>query len=122
MTPSWKQFGWLILAAGICIAAAEPATAQSRSRTYRPATPTMSPYLGLLRRDSGALPNYYTFVRPQQELQATVRQQDANIGNLQNRLQRVETTPVAPTGVSGGFMNYSNFYQFPRNARGRARR
>jgi hypothetical protein len=87
---------------------------------YQPSRPTVSPYLNLLRRNTGPLPNYYSLVRPQlQQLETNQRQQVLNtqqqgeLRNLDRRLQITES-PVASTGARSVFRNYSNFYTMPR--------
>ena len=49
--------------------AAEDSHGQRRrtSNRYEPRTPTVSPYLNLLRTDPGGVPNYYSLVRPRVE-------------------------------------------------------
>jgi hypothetical protein len=104
------------------------AIAQGQPRSYAPAQPTVSPYLNLLRRDTGPVTNYYTLVRPQQQQQAFNRQQQANnqqqqsvlqtqqqgIRTVQQGLLQVRQSQASPTGRSGGFMNYSHYYNFSR--------
>ena len=80
--------------------------------------PTLSPWFGLYRRDSGPLPNYYQFVRPQQQLQRNLQRSSVAIYEQGNAIRalRQEITrsgqrgPTIPTGVGGGFMNYSHYY------------
>jgi hypothetical protein len=75
---------------------------------YRPATPTVSPYLNLLRtNDFGGLPNYYSLVRPQlqqqainRQLQVSNQQQSAALSALSQQAQ----TGVSPTGKASQFM------------------
>lgn len=108
-------------------------TAHGQAR-YQPATPTVSPYLNLLRNNvGGGLPNYYSLVRPQLQQQAFNRQQlatnvqqAANVNLLQSNLDRA----ITPTGKSAQFMtsgratylNTSRFYQGGQPAQVRARR
>ncbi|MCH8923640.1 MAG: hypothetical protein IIA67_10905 [Planctomycetes bacterium] len=97
------------------------ASAQQPRRSYspyRPSRPTVSPYLDLLRRRTGELDNYHTFVRPKQQTRAALRQQAGQFGSLQRQfggLQRqfssLQNTRVSPTGIGGGFMNHSHFYR-----------
>jgi hypothetical protein len=95
-----------------------PAVAQQRVPRYRPATPTFSPYFGLFQQGSGILPNYYTFVRPEQQLRetlrrgdATVRRQGVAIGSLQRQVSVFEREALAPpTGTGSVFMDYSHYY------------
>jgi hypothetical protein len=81
-----------------------------RATRYRPARPTMSPYLNLLRDNSSTLQNYYSFVRPEQrqrainrEGQATVRQQANALRMVQNDVQ-LGQAPIRTTGKGGGHM------------------
>ena len=102
-------------------------------RTYEPSSPTVSPYLNLLRSNLGPLPNYHSLVRPQ------MRQQSFNRGATQvldyNRRQinSIENSPVIqrgaiqvrqagvrPTGLVGRFQYFSHFYAQPQ-ASGRSR-
>jgi len=77
---------------------------------YQPATPTVSPYLNLTRRRTGAFPNYYAYVKPilrQREInrrdQALRQQQAGSLRRLQNDVQ-LGLQPTAATGISGKFM------------------
>ena len=95
-----------------------PASAQQRVPRYSPSRPTFSPYFGLFRQDSGILPNYYTFVRPEQQLRetfrrgdATVRRQGAAIDSLERQVSVFERETMArPTGTGSVFMDYSHYY------------
>lgn len=72
----------------------------------RPASPTVSPYLNLLRRGGGPGFNYFTLVRPELELRNTVRQMQLSLGDLrrqQELLQQQEAMPA--TGHPTYFMN-----------------
>ncbi|MEM9366175.1 MAG: hypothetical protein AAGD07_09270 [Planctomycetota bacterium] len=79
-------------------------------------TPTLSPYLDLLRFNGGVLPNYQQFVRPRLELNRTLQSQARQI-DRQNRalyqLNRQISRPTAQgteTGVRSGFLQYSTYY------------
>ena len=105
------------LLAAICTTvSSSPLLAQGIPR-YRPSRPTVSPYINLLRRDSGPLPNYYTYVRPLQD-QAAINQQQAtlirqnqmSLNNVQGQVLRMQESTVRSTGTGGGFMNYSHYY------------
>ncbi|MEO1525483.1 MAG: hypothetical protein AAFX06_08600 [Planctomycetota bacterium] len=82
-----------------------------------PSTPTLSPYLGLLRTDSGPLPNYQQFVRPRLQLRRQLTQQSQAI-ERQNRTLRSlnqqlnRPTPRAANGMqrAARFLDYSTFY------------
>ena len=86
---------------------------------YQPATPTVSPYLDLFRFNTGVLPNYQTFVQPQQRAQEyrqaqqwqnqqqarAIRQLQSNVRGLD---QRASLGPlVAPTGKHSWFFQPS---------------
>ena len=91
-----------------------PLQAQSSPR-YRPQRDTTSPYLNLLRDDSGPLPNYFSLVRPQLNQQATNYQNNA-ASSLQNlSIQRLEdfaeSRKSGPTGSGSVFGDRSHFYR-----------
>jgi len=104
--------------AGVLVCLVPAAPAQQRVPRYRPSTPTFSPYFGLFRQDSGLLPNYYTFVRPEQQLrqslrrgEARLRRQGADLGSLQRQVSVFEREVLAPpTGTGSVFMDYSHYY------------
>lgn len=82
-----------------------------------PARPTLSPYLDLLRNDSGAISPYHAFVLPRREI---VQQQTQQAANLR-RLERASFGGVVggqvqnlrlPTGRGGSYQDYSHFYHF----------
>ena len=90
-----------------------PCFGQSAPR-YRPQRPTISPYVNLLRNDSGPVPNYYSLVRPQQDQQAWDREasrfaqsSDLAIRQLNTIVDRRE---IGPTGTGSVFNNYSHYY------------
>lgn len=90
--------------------------AQSPRTRYQPTRPTVSPYLNLLRPNESAVPNYYSFVRPQlqaqenqQRQQAINVQQQTAIGTLDREVLQI-TQPAARTGGGGNFRQYSHFY------------
>ena len=121
----------LVVATGLLICGPPSASAQQPRRsyaTYRPSRPTVSPYLDLFRQRTGELDNYHTFVRPKLRTQAALRRQSAQFGSLQrqfgglqSQFSSLQNTQVAPTGIGGGFMNFSHFYSTPAAA-GRRRR
>jgi hypothetical protein len=86
-------------------------------------SPTVSPYLNLLRpEDDLALPNYFAFVRPQLEQQRVNRQQQLEIERLGSQVQQVNnqltydpsgSNSIRPTGHQAVFMNLSHYYTFP---------
>ena len=120
----------LILAiAALMLVATNSAQAQRRAgsqkyaRGYQPSKPTLSPYLNYFRLNTGVLPNYQQFVRPQIQLQKTLQQQQAQIQSGKRSLQQLDkkmrerlTQPtVSPTGHSATFMNFSHY--FPKRNR-----
>ncbi len=87
---------------------------------YRPAKPTVSPYLNLLRNDNGPLPIYYGLVRPQLNQQAFDNSM-ANTARSQNiAIQRLTTISgegsTGPTGSASVFNNTSHFYPSKRQS------
>jgi len=86
---------------------------QSAQR-YRPQRPTISPYVNLLRNDTGPVPNYYSLVRPQLDQQAWdnessrfAQSSDLAIRQLNTIVDRRE---MRPTGTGSVFNNYSQYY------------
>jgi hypothetical protein len=87
---------------------------------YRPATSPFSPWLDLYRKNTGPLDNYHTWVRPEFRLRQTLQTQSNDIRSLQESVYQPQPAPegnVAPTGVGGGFMNLSHYYQTQGNGR-----
>lgn len=141
MTSHFVRRFSFVLMAGACFWGASEATAQQPVRRYQPNTPTVSPYLNLLRNDNnGGFPNYYSLVRPQlqqnafnqrqrafnQQQLSFESQQAAAVGDLSAQVQPL----ITPTGKAGqfmmpgqtsGFMNTSRYYQRPMQ-RGGGRR
>ncbi|QDT67244.1 hypothetical protein MalM25_01410 [Planctomycetes bacterium MalM25] len=76
--------------------------------------PTISPYLNLFRDETSdsSLPNYYTFVRPQQQQYEANQQQRQQLQQLQRQVQQATYTTPA-TNISGGarFGDTSRFYR-----------
>lgn len=81
--------------------------------------PTVSPYLNLVRDDSGAAANYQTLVRPQMEQLEINRQQELQINRLDRQFQDFRQESAFPqqgsediraTGHATRFMNRSHFY------------
>jgi hypothetical protein len=105
---------WTVLTAAALLGA-QPGLAQPPTRYPNP---VFSPYLDLFRANPGPLPNYYQFVRPKQELLKTLQSQNtqlerqrASLGSLRQQVDIMERQPgAAPTGIGGGFMNYSHYY------------
>jgi hypothetical protein len=91
------------------------ASAQERYRS--PSGPTVTPYLDYFRRDTGALDQYNTFIRPGRQLRQTLRQQNTSLQRLQSQLsnvqgefQRMRQSELAPTANVPTFLNYSHYY------------
>jgi hypothetical protein len=106
----------LLLTAACCLLA-DPPSAKAQSR-YRAASPTISPWINLQRRDPGPLGSYLSNVRPEQQLRETLgdqeRQLRSNAGRLamlgQELRQTAAKQTVRPTGTASTFMNYSHYY------------
>lgn len=88
--------------------AAQMAAATGR---YQPARPTLSPYLNLFREETGPIPNYHLYVRPQLQQQAFNNQFQSNLNQTQQQLQQVPRTANRPTGVGSGYRNFLHYYQ-----------
>lgn len=101
----------------IPILLAGPAAAQ---QAYRSASPVFSPWLNLYQRNTGALDNYHTYVRPQMELRSTLRQQDtlnqrqaAGINRLTQRVDDIQTgqgQAMRTTGTGSVFGSTSHYF------------
>lgn len=110
---------WLIGLTGV-------AAAEGRSSRYSPSRPTVSPYLNLTRRDTGALPNYYALVRPQVEQRAINQQQQSlnlrqqkSMQGLAREVTKLAEPEVRSTGTGAGFANLSHFFPAATASRGR---
>ena len=83
---------------------------------YQPSRPTVSPYLNLLRRDVGPIPNYYSLVRPQlnqidlNQRQQVVNQQQAQIQTNARGVAALKESTAAPTGTASTYRNYGHYY------------
>lgn len=141
MTRSSHKLLWLLTMAALSASATE-CSAQQPIRRYQPNTPTVSPYLNLLRNDNnGGFPNYYSLVRPQLQQNAFNQRQkginaqqlsfdakqSAAVGDLSTQVQPL----IAPTGKAAqfmtpgsrsGFMNTSRYFQPQPGAGGGMRR
>lgn len=75
--------------------------------------PPVSPYLDLLRRDTGALPAYQAFVRPRLDFQQRQSIQSRAIRQLQQQTtaNAQSINRIRPTGQGGYFNNYLHYYQ-----------
>lgn len=96
--------------AGYRVAARNGVAAAARQQQHAPgkpfstsySSPTISPYLNLFRDDAAnGTPNYYAFVRPQQDQYETTRRQQAELQRLQNQLQQAGQAPRGAS-VAGG--------------------
>jgi hypothetical protein len=106
------------------VVAALPAAQEARAQGvpgggYQPTQPTFSPWMSLYQHNSGPLDNYHTFVRPQMQLQDTLRQQRTilqdqgeGIQELSGKMNAVQQgrSPAHPTGAGSVFMDYSHYY------------
>jgi hypothetical protein len=114
----------LQIAAVLALVAWQGSEAQAQRR-YQPRTGTVSPYLNLTRTNFGALPNYYSLVRPQMDQvefnreqvdfnqrEVSLRQSQAQqLGKITQSIQ-TGVVPASPTGKSSGFQVNSQKYQF----------
>jgi len=95
---------------------ARSALGQQQMPSYRPSSPTLSPYLYLTRPNNSPFPNYQSFVQPLQAQRQTNNQQQNQIIQLQQGQQQLQEdqfkpAAVAPTGVGSTFNSLSHFYQ-----------
>lgn len=102
-------------ALGVVLVADDAAAQRGQGAQYRPAQPTMSPYIGLLQTNVGPIPNYFSLVRPRQEqrafnrqLQATTRVQSLQIQQLSSGTPQQPSAPQ--TGKAAGFMQHLHYY------------
>jgi hypothetical protein len=84
---------------------------------FQPSRPTISPYLNLLRRDVGPLPNYYSLVRPQlnqiefdQRQRVINAQQQGQIQQNSRQILSISESTAAPTGTGSVYRNYGHYY------------
>lgn len=103
----------LIGAIALCGCLFDCLEGDAQVRRYQPSKPTVSNYLNLTRQNNGAVPNYYSLVRPMQrqrefnlQEQSLRRQQAGAIQQLQNDVQQ-GLQPASPTGRQSGFMRPS---------------
>lgn len=86
--------------------------AQTKPFAQVGSTPTISPYLNLFREETdNAIPNYHTFVRPQQDQYDANRQQQQQFQQLQRQVRQA-TYQTPATSVAGGarFGDTGRFY------------
>jgi hypothetical protein len=77
-----------------------------------------SPWLRLSEKNTGGIDAYHTVVRPEIQLQQTLRQQALTnrqqaeqLHGLGTQVAGMENTDtMRPTGIYGGFMDYSHYY------------
>lgn len=91
-----------------------------RADSYR-SRPTLSPYLDLLRIDSGVLPPYHAFVVPRRKVEQQQARQGRAIGALRRQSAASERgSEPLPTGRGGQFQNTLHYYP-QLNSGGRTR-
>lgn len=99
---------------GLVLAAACLRTQAQNPPRYQPQRPTVSPYLNLLRNDTGPLPNYYSLVRPQLNQLAFDRQMMSESRLQSLTIQKLETVTeqrlTGPTGSGSVYGSLSHFY------------
>ena len=89
---------------------------------YSPSRATVSPYLNLLRNNTGPLPAYHGLVRPALNQQAYNQQQTAQSAMQNVQLQSLADRRTAgrrPTGTGSVFRNLSHYYPARRPFRRR---
>ena len=91
-------------------------------RRYQPNSPTVSPYLNLLRFNDGGLPNYYSLVRPQQQQRdvnvrgrTLIQRQQRRLDQVNAELQTRQT--LEPTGKASWFMYPGKRQSFQNTSR-----
>jgi len=106
----WKSAVLMVgLSGSVLLAGGNVCDGQQLIR-YQPNSPTISPYLNLLRANNGGLPNYYAFVRPQTQQgsfdareTSLRRQQQVRIQQLEREIRETQDA-VLPTGKASWFM------------------
>ena len=92
---------------------------QSAAAQYTPQRSTVSPWMGLWQRNTGAMDNYHTFVQPQMELNKTLQVQGSALNRQETGLQDLNyemmqpqgnRSTMTPTGQGATFMSYSHYY------------
>ena len=112
----WLQFLATFVISATIIGSTGVASAQGRW-PYSPSRPTFSPYHGLHRINTGGIPNYYAFVRRDEQLRRFVWHQEDTIQSLEHQLQTRETTATTVPSSAATFLNFSHFYLYPTPAR-----
>ncbi|SMP44078.1 hypothetical protein SAMN06265222_1011075 [Neorhodopirellula lusitana] len=91
---------------------------------FAPLPPALSPYLDLLRSDSGVVSPYHSFVLPRRQITQQQSQQSAQIHRLQSQVHQLDAVSQQrrrvsrsrmPTGNGGFFQQYSHFYPASNN-------
>ena len=90
-------------------AEARPLSQQTTRPTAKPfntivQSPTVSPYLNLYREEQAeGVPNYFSFVRPQQRQIQAMRSQAGQLQQIERRVQQATyTAPAQPTAGQEG--------------------
>lgn len=87
-------------------------------RKMTPASPTLSPYLDLLRNDNSQLSPYHSFVLPRRQIIQQQLQTSGEVQRLQGEFSRSSrpSQPTyqsrRPTGNAASFQSYLHFYNF----------
>lgn len=127
VTPAAQYFGGArayqpVVQAGYDAPAPQPVqlTGTKPFQNVQQASP-ISPYLSLdLPATSTSLPNYYAYVRPQQQQQASLEQQAQELRRLQQQIRvatahgvvsKNPTAGMPTTGSSSQFMNLGGYYR-----------
>lgn len=77
----------------------------------------LTPYLALDQFETqNGLPNYYLYVKPQLEQQATNQAQELQNRRLAQQLRRASTSGIMPRSTSGGMPTTGHSTQFMNNA------
>ena len=78
--------------------------------------PSISPYLALDQFETQqGLPNYYLYVKPQQDQTAMNQAQQVQNRRMQKQMRRAMTTGIMPTSTSGGMPTTGHSTQFMNN-------
>ena len=115
---------WLVLAVSVSGLVVPYAAFGQKPTRYEPARPTVSPYLNLLRDDTGTLPNYHGLVRPQLQQQHYNRQtvdrlrnqqvlaleQQSQLQQLGESFLEMREPEMRPTGVRAGFQMQKSYF------------
>jgi hypothetical protein len=107
----------------VAVIPGEPSALAQRSAYYQPQRPTISPYFGYFQPGNVAgLPNYFSFVRPTQQLRSEFRAEQSRISSLQRQIQLRDSGEqriiIRQSGRRDGaeparaatFLNYGQFF------------